>query len=108
MVELTEDSQWQELVLGSDIPVVVDFYATWCGPCKILYPIYEKKQQENNNFKLIKVDVDEHVDLSEEQGAFGVPHTMLFVKGQKVYEFPGILSENIDELFKKISEFYNN
>lgn len=65
--------------------VLVDFYATWCGPCKMMEPILEKLSKEKD-IKVIKVDVDQHEDLAREYGVMSIPNLFLFKDGKRSKE----------------------
>jgi thioredoxin 1 len=70
-------------VLESDLPVLVDFTATWCGPCKMLDPIVKQLASElSGRMKVVKLDVDENSDLAIQYQVMGVPTLMLFSQGQ--------------------------
>lgn len=81
---------------------IVDFYATWCGPCKMISPILEELESE---IDIIKVDVDEHADIASEYGIMSIP-TLLYIKDGKVVESKlGFdTKENILEHIKKLKE----
>jgi thioredoxin 1 len=71
-------------VIESDVPVLVDFYAAWCGPCRMLAPIIEEIAEETaGKIKVCKMDVDEEPEIAEEYGVFSIPTLMVF-KGGKV------------------------
>jgi thioredoxin 1 len=98
IVNLNKSEDLNQIISGSQIPVMVDFYADWCGPCKMLTPKLVEKQTELKSFKLVKVNVDNHPELAEKYEVQGIPHVLLFKNGQKVNEFVG-LNENS---FKKM------
>ena len=78
--------------------VLVDFYANWCGPCKMLGPILEKA---NGDIKVIKVDVDKFEDLSQQYGVMSIPTLILFDKGKEVKRNIGFISQEQLEKFIK-------
>ena len=80
---------------------VVDFYATWCGPCKMFGPIFEEvSEKESINF--IKLDVDKHPEIAREYGVMTIPTIILFNNGKEVKRYTGFMSK--DELIKFINE----
>lgn len=87
-------------VLKYEGTVIVDFYGTWCMPCKMLAPIVDKVVEENN-IKLAKVDVDDNEDLVRQYGIMSVPTLLIFKNGEKTATSTGVVSENrILELIK--------
>jgi thioredoxin 1 len=80
-------------VLNAKGTVIVDFYGTWCMPCKMLAPIVEKVVEENN-FKLAKVDVDENEELIRKFGIMSVPTLLIFKDGKQTNSVSGVVSES--------------
>jgi thioredoxin 1 len=77
-------------VISADIPVLVDFTAVWCGPCKMLEPIIEQLAQEwDGKVKIVKLDVDENPELAMQYQIMGVPTLMLFSNGQPLERMTG-------------------
>ena len=77
-------------VLKSDKPVLVDFFAEWCGPCKMLAPVIEELANDYaGKAKVVKIDTDESGDIASNYGIMGVPTVMIFKGGQKVDEQGG-------------------
>jgi len=72
---------------------VVDFYATWCGPCKMFGPIFEEASKENN-INFVKLDVDKSSNIAREYGVMSIPTIILFKNGIEVKRHTGFMSEN--------------
>lgn len=81
---------FEKEVLQSDKPVIVDFYATWCGPCKMLAPIMEEIEQENTNIKVCKIDIDEDSNLAAQYNIMSVPTLIAIKNGQIVNTLVGL------------------
>jgi|TARA_Y100000748_G_C15440194_1_gene466837 thioredoxin 1 len=81
-VSVNKDS-FEAEVINSDKPVIVDFWAEWCGPCKALAPILDEVAQEVSDAKVVKVNVDESGELAQQYGIRGIP-TLIFFKGGEV------------------------
>ncbi len=98
--ETTFDSE----VLKSTLPVLVDFSAVWCGPCKMLDPVITQLSQEwDGKVKFVKLDVDDNSALAVQYGVMGVPTLILFVNGQPVQRMSGYQSK--DRLISKFGAF---
>ena len=80
-LNITKDT-FQKEVLESDKPVIVDFWATWCGPCRMLGPIVEELAEEHPEIKVCKVNVDDEEELAQEYGVMSIPFIATFKNGQ--------------------------
>ena len=78
-----ELKNFQEDVLNQEIPVLVDFFATWCGPCKMLSPVLEELDSEyGGRVKIVKIDIDKHIELARQFRVATVPTMMIFENGE--------------------------
>ncbi|MBD5637078.1 thioredoxin [Clostridium botulinum] len=90
MVKEINENVFGEEVLNSEIPVVVDFWATWCGPCKMLAPVVEEISQElGQKVKFVKVNVDENPVISTQYKIASIPTLMTFKAGKAVETLVG-------------------
>jgi thioredoxin 1 len=104
-VEVTDDTFDQE-VLKSDKPVLVDFWAEWCGPCRMVSPIVEELAEEyDGKAKFAKVDVDENADISMEYNIRSIPSLLLFKDGEVVDQVVGAVPKS--QLKKKLDDRLN-
>ena len=87
----TETFEQDVLERSASTPVVVDFWADWCGPCKVLAPVLETAVAERDGIALVKVDTDANQELAERYGVRGIPNVKAFRNGQVVDEFTGAL-----------------
>ena len=80
---------FEELVLKADKKVLLDFWATWCGPCKMIAPIVEEIAEENEHIILAKVDVDQEPELAIRYGISSIPTLLVFENGEKKAQMVG-------------------
>jgi thioredoxin 1 len=93
-------------IINSPKPVLVDFFATWCGPCKMLAPILkEVKDELGENISIIKIDVDKNQPLAAQYQVRGVPTMMLFQNGKQLWRQSGVISKQ--EIVKIIQNITN-
>ena len=101
VLHVTKDS-FEKEVLKSDIPVLVDFWATWCGPCWALGPILDEVSEEVSSVKIVKVNVDEESDLAGDFRIMSIPTMILFKDGKPVEKSVGLLQKSeVLDLIKK-------
>ncbi|MCF1191508.1 thioredoxin [Mangrovimonas sp. AS39] len=93
-------AKFSEIVASSQ-PTLVDFYADWCGPCKMMAPILEQvKESLGDKVRIIKIDVDKNQALSAKYAIRSIPTLMLFKQGEILWKQPGVLQER--DLTQKI------
>ena len=86
--------EYAELI-NSDSPVVIDFHATWCGPCKVLSPILEELSDEVDGVEFVKLDVDQHPEIAGANGVMGVPTVVMLKDGEVKERFVGVQPKEI-------------
>lgn len=92
-------------IINQDTPVLVDFYAEWCGPCKMMSPILKDvKDSLKERVTIIKIDVDKNQELAAKYQVRGVPTMLLFKNGKQVWRQSGVLQK--DELINVITTPY--
>ena len=90
-ITITRDN-FEAEVLKSDIPVILDFWATWCGPCRMIAPTLAEIAEENQGkIKVGKVNVDEEMELAVQFGIVSIPTLIVFKNGQKVNQAVGVM-----------------
>ncbi len=93
-----------ELISSSDVPVIVDFFAEWCGPCKTMSPILKQvKDMQGDKVRIIKVDVDKNKTLAMQYSIQSVPTLMIFKNGKQLWRQSGVI--NAGELNKIVEMF---
>lgn len=95
MAGTVTDDNFEEEVMKSDLPVLVDFWAEWCGPCKMLGPVIDELSSEmKDKVKIVKMNIDEHPGAPSKLGVRGIPTMMLFKDGEQVGTKVGALPKN--------------
>ena len=104
MAKIINTSQFRESVEKNSGVVVVDFFATWCGPCKMLAPVLEEVQDEMKNVKIVKIDIDENPNVATEYGVKNIPTIKVFKAGAEVTTNVGFLPKGalVDMIQKSI------
>ena len=93
IIELTSETFDAE-VLQSDRLVIVDFWATWCTPCRMLAPVLEEIAAERTDIQICKINVDEAQDIAEKYGVMSLPILIFFENGEAVNESLGLISKD--------------
>ncbi|MCI1305158.1 MAG: thioredoxin [Lachnospiraceae bacterium] len=92
-IKITKENFEQE-VLKSDVPVLIDFWASWCGPCKMLSPTVDEVANETDRFKVGKINVDEEGDLAVKYGVSAIPTLVVFKNGAEAGRSVGVIRKD--------------
>ena len=93
VIEVTKDN-FETEVLKSDIKVLADFNAEWCGPCKMLKPMIEEIAESNENIKVVSINIDDEDELAEQYEVSSIPCLVVFDKGKEVKRNVGLISKD--------------
>ena len=93
-VEKISSKEFPVEVFQAREPVLIDFYADWCGPCKMLSPIIDEVAQENDDIKVVKVNVDESSDIALEYKVMSIPTLVVIKNGQEVARSIGVIDKS--------------
>ena len=104
LISISTEASFQIEVLGAKVPVLVDFWAEWCGPCRMVAPVLEKLQSEyGDKIKIVKVDIDEHPELADKYSVQSIPNMIMFKGGVEVDRIIGVASvERFKAAFDKV------
>tara|TARA_B100001109_G_scaffold64882_1_gene53089 strand:+ start:3022 stop:3333 length:312 start_codon:yes stop_codon:yes gene_type:complete len=94
MVKEINAEEYSEIVNSSN-PVVIDFHATWCGPCKVLSPILEELDDEIEDVEFVKLDVDQHPQIAGQNQVMGVPTVVILKDGEVKDRFVGVQPKEV-------------
>ena len=93
VIEITKDN-FDEFVGASDVPVLVDFWASWCGPCRMLSPIVDAVSEEAEGFKVGKINVDDEEELAARFNISSIPCLILFKNGEEFKRSVGMIPKD--------------
>lgn len=87
-------NSFEELLSGSDLPLLVDFYADWCGPCQMMAPIVEQVNAQMQQLRVVKIDTDKYPELASKHHIHALPTLVLFKEGKPVDRIEGVMPAN--------------
>lgn len=106
MEKILTIDEFKTMIEKAEKPILVDFFAKWCGPCKMFSPVLEEIQKELAEFlEVVKIDIDKCADLASDYNIMSVPTLMLFVDGEEKYRESGFMPK--DKVLKIIGSYVN-
>ena len=99
MSKIITTNNFEREVLKSDKPVLVDFFATWCGPCKMLAPVLDELSEDRDDIKVVKLDVEQSMDLAQKYKVAAVRNLLLFKNGEVAKTSMGFMEKKDLEKF---------
>lgn len=101
MIKEIKENEFEDVVLKSDSKVLVDFYATWCGPCRMLRPILEELASDRTDTNIVSIDVDDAEELARQYGIISIPCLIVFENGKEINRSVGLKSKaDIESMIK--------
>jgi thioredoxin 1 len=98
------DSSFDEEIMNSDTPVLVDFWAEWCGPCKLVAPILDEiAEEKSGSMRLAKLNIDDNIRTAQRFGVMSIPTMILFKNGEEVRRIVGAMGKS--KLAAEIEEY---
>jgi thioredoxin 1 len=96
MTKQIKDNEFESEVLNSKLPVIIDFWAEWCGPCRMLAPILDQLSEEmEGKLKIVKMNIDENPETPSKFGVRGIPTMLLFKEGKQIATKVGVQPKNV-------------
>ncbi len=102
VVNLKIKEDFEKEVLKSKLPVLIDFYADWCEPCKKASLVLESKANDLKTFKLVKINIDNHPDILEQFHVEGIPYLLLIKDGKKIGELVGFSESKLNNMLNEM------
>ncbi len=99
-VHILKSEEFQKEVTGNSGIIIIDYFADWCQPCKMLAPVLEKVSEQMKNVKFFKINVDDSQELAQQQGILGIPCIVIYNNGEEAERIVGFQGE--DQLKKKL------
>lgn len=93
MLKIVNESSFKKEVMENELPILVDFYADWCGPCRMIAPVLEKMGKEQKKFDIAKINVDENQTVAATYGVMSIPTMLVFKGGVVVDKLVGFMPE---------------
>ena len=93
-------NNFEELLSGSDLPLLVDFYADWCGPCQMMAPIIEQVNAQMQQLRVVKIDTDKYPEIASKHHIHALPTLVLFKQGKPVDRIEGVMPA--EQLVKRL------
>ena len=94
VIEVNKEN-FEAEVLKSNVPVLADFNATWCGPCRSMKPMLDQLAEENKGYKIVSIDVDDNSELAEEYDVSSIPCLVVFRDGEEVNRSVGLIPKDM-------------